>query len=611
MNEQEELNAKFKAVFNSITDAIVVTNPQRQIVLINPAFTELFGYQLEDIAGQTTQVFYATQESYLQQGDLRYSGNAKGAPPVYNNEYRRKDGTVFSGETLGSHLKDENDQLLGFLGVIRDVSERIAAEKRLKESEDRYRALHDATFGGVAIHDKGLILECNQGLSDITGFSKDELIGMNGLQLIAKDSLDTVLHNIKTGYAERYEVEGVRKDGSVYPLSIKGKNVVYKGHQARVIEFRDVTAERLAEKALRESEERFRATFETNPDPVILATLADGKIIDVNKAFEETTGISRLEALGHDSEQLGLWKDKDLRKVFLEQLEKNGEVRNLEADFNVRGGEVRTGLLSTRILQVHDEPIMLLTVRDITSEKEAEQALRKMDQLKSDFISTAAHELRTPLTAIMGYTDLLLDPIGSPHLSEEAKRGFLLEVMERSEILNRMIKDFFDLSRIESGLPLPIERKVTDIYDVLRKTVDFYQLHEAEHSFRLDLPEKPSNPLLNLDQHRICQVIENLLSNAAKYSPAGSNILISGKELPTAWQITVEDHGMGMNPSQVEKIFNKFYRADMANKKVQGLGLGMSIVKHIVDAHDGAIRVESTEGKGTTITLLLPFSGQG
>lgn len=593
-----------------MTDAIVVTNPQRQIVSINPAFTKLFGYQQEEVHGQTTQIIYASPESYLQQGKLRYNETENATKPVYENEYRRKDGTTFPGETLGTQLRDENNQLLGFLGVIRDISERVEAEKRVKESEDRYRALHDATFGGVAIHDNGLILECNQGLSDITGFSKEELIGMNGLQLIAKSSLDTVLHNIKTGYTERYEVEGVRKDDSTYPLSIKGKNVTYKGQQARVIEFRDMTTERLAEKALRESEERFRSTFETNPDPVILATLGDGAIVDVNKAFEEATGISRLEALGNNSEQLNLWQDNDLRGPFREQLQQQGEVRNLEANFRVKKGETRTGLISASIVHIQDEPFILLTIRDITPEKEAQRALREMDQLKSDFISTAAHELSTPLTAIMGFTDLLLDPISSKHLSEEERRDFLRGIMERGETLNRMIKDFLDLSRIESGLPLPLELKATDITAVLKKIVGFHQLQKVDHNFILELPEDPTNPLLNLDQHRINQVLENLLSNAVKYSPAGTTIHIKGKEETDAWSIKIQDQGMGMSQEQVEKIFNKFYRANDANTQIKGLGLGMSIVKQIVDTHGGSIQVESREGEGTTVTLLLPVTAQ-
>jgi len=138
-------------------------------------------------------------------------------------------------------LKESNKQLK------LDLAKRISGKKALKESEERFKALSDAAHGGVAIHSRGTILECNTGLSDITGFSYEELTDSDGLRLIAPDSLDTVLANIKRGYEKVYEVEGVRKDGSIYPLAIKGKSITYKGHEARVTEFLDITERKKAE----------------------------------------------------------------------------------------------------------------------------------------------------------------------------------------------------------------------------------------------------------------------------------------------------------------------------------------------------------------------------
>ena len=133
----------------------------------------------------------------------------------------------------------------------KEIIERKQIEEELKKSEGRFKALHDASYSGIVIHDKGIILDCNQGLSDITGFTNEELVGMNGLNLIAPDWLDPVLNNIERGYDKDYEVEGVRKDGSVYPLSIRGKNVSYKGRNVRVIEFRDITELRQAKEEIK------------------------------------------------------------------------------------------------------------------------------------------------------------------------------------------------------------------------------------------------------------------------------------------------------------------------------------------------------------------------
>lgn len=146
-------------------------------------------------------------------------------------------------------LRDQNDELTATEEMLRvQINEYAISKKLLKESEERFQALHNASFGGIIIHDKGLILECNRGLTEITGFTNEELIGMDSLKLIAPDWQNLVESNIKRGLEHRYEVDGIRKDGSAYPLAINGKNIPYKGREVQVIEFRDITERRKHEK---------------------------------------------------------------------------------------------------------------------------------------------------------------------------------------------------------------------------------------------------------------------------------------------------------------------------------------------------------------------------
>jgi len=165
------------------------------------------------------------------------------------------------------------------------------AKEALKESDERFRALHNASFGGIAIHDKGVILECNLGLSTITGFHYDELIGMDGLLLIAEQSREQVMNNILSGYEKPYEAFGVRKNGEEYPLRLEARNIPYKGKNVRVVEFRDITEQKRAEVALRESEEKHRSLFETMTQGVVYHA-ADGTIISANPAAERILGLS-------------------------------------------------------------------------------------------------------------------------------------------------------------------------------------------------------------------------------------------------------------------------------------------------------------------------------
>lgn len=176
---------------------------------------------------------------------------------VGDEVFWRLDGSSFPVE-YSSHPLQNSEQIVGAVITWRDITERKQAEEELRSSEERFKALSEASFGGVIIHEHGFILDCNKGLSDITGFSQEEHIGMNGLELIAPESLPTVLANIRSGYDKAYEVTGIRKDGTRYPLAIRGKNVPYKGREARVIEFRDITERKQSEENLRQSLQRLQ-----------------------------------------------------------------------------------------------------------------------------------------------------------------------------------------------------------------------------------------------------------------------------------------------------------------------------------------------------------------
>jgi len=166
-------------------------------------------------------------------------------------------------------------------------------QKTLQQSEERFKALSEATYGGIAIHENGLILECNRGLSDITGYEYDELIGMNGFNLIESKEINAVREKVKIGYAEAYETIGLSKQGETYPLSIKGKNIVYKGKNARVIGFIDITESKKTEEQL-----KLAASVFTHAREGIMITNNTGALIEVNDTFSQITGYSREEALG-------------------------------------------------------------------------------------------------------------------------------------------------------------------------------------------------------------------------------------------------------------------------------------------------------------------------
>ncbi len=207
---------------------------------------------------------------------------------------RTLDETKKTGDTFQLLPVTRNDEIGVLIAAFNESLGQIQQrELALRESEQRFKALHDGSFGGIAIHDKGTILDCNQGLADMTGFSHDELVSMDGLQLIAPVWRDTVRSHIRSGQNRPYEVEGLRKDGTTYPIVVRGKNIPYRGKTVRVTEFRDITDQKLAEQQLRVA----ATAFESREGMFI--TDAQHRFVRANRAFLQMVGYTIDELLPH------------------------------------------------------------------------------------------------------------------------------------------------------------------------------------------------------------------------------------------------------------------------------------------------------------------------
>ncbi len=262
-----------------------------------------------------------------------------------------------------------------------EISARQQAEEKLLESEERFKALHDASSGGVIIHDKGLILDCNQGLSDMTGFTNEELVGMDGLKLITPDWLDLVLRNIKSGHDKRYEVEGIRKDGSIYPLSIKGKNVGYKGRAVRVIEFWDITERKQAEELFVQAKGSLeKAQSSANignweMDPITKKLIWSKQMIqllevnpDEEPSFELYYSRIHPDDLAYVQEVgARVYADNEAAKAEYRLLMPSGSIKHIATEGN---------------REFEGDEVVKLTgiVQDITKRKQAEEALRESEE---------------------------------------------------------------------------------------------------------------------------------------------------------------------------------------------------------------------------------------
>ncbi|MCF6238728.1 MAG: ATP-binding protein, partial [Candidatus Marinimicrobia bacterium] len=296
----------------------------------------------------------------------------------------------------------------------------------------------------------------------------------------------------------------------------------------------------------------------------ILRSTADGLIVTdshnrvthINQIAEEMFGVASAKVLGHSFTKL--FVDRKLREQAKKLLNETDRKSN-KYDFKLnlsntqfpRIIQARSSILRTESGQRSG---IVTLLHDVSRERE-------LDQIKSEFISTAAHEMRTPMSVIMGYIELLMDRSQFGDFTAEKQQEFLIAAYRKGKALSQIVDDLFDTSRMEAGLPLPIDKTECDLNNLLSTLVDHFQRNASKHSFRMDID---GQAIVFADCNKMTQVFENLISNAIKYSPNGGEIKVRSVLKNDHLRIDIEDHGSGMSTEECERIFDKFYRADSA-----------------------------------------------
>jgi two-component system, OmpR family, phosphate regulon sensor histidine kinase PhoR len=236
----------------------------------------------------------------------------------------------------------------------------------------------------------------------------------------------------------------------------------------------------------------------------------------------------------------------------------------------------------------------VITMHDITY-------LKKMDRLKSEFVSTVSHDLRSPLTAILGYAELIerAGPV------TEMQKDFIRRVHASVMHITQLVNDLLNLGRIEAGFDN--RRESVDLNQIVRYTVDNIRSQATEKDVRLVTELVDNLPILFINPLQIRQLMDNLVDNALKYTPSGGKVTIRVMVQESQMIVQVQDTGLGIPQEEIPFVFDKFYRATNTNSDITGTGLGLAIVKSVVDAHQGRIWVDSNPGHGSCFTVVLPM----
>lgn len=280
--------------------------------------------------------------------------------------------------------------------------------------------------------------------------------------------------------------------------------------------------------------------------------------------------------------------------------------RTLKGEQKLVSDEISLVVPEEKVLKINSAAMVrdnviegaILVFHDITE-------LRRLEKIRQDFVANVSHELRTPLTSIKGYAETLLD--GAMQDKDNAK-DFMEIIYRDSDRLAKLIDDLLDLSKIEYGklkmVFLPI-----DILEVIKRTIKVLEAQAKRKSICISLNITGGLPKILADETRISQVVLNLLDNAIKYTPDGGKILISASTKDRFVQMDISDTGIGIPENDLPRIFERFYRVDKArSRELGGTGLGLSIVKHIVQAHNGHVWIQSTLGQGSTFSFSIPIA---
>ncbi|MCA1577132.1 MAG: response regulator, partial [Acidobacteria bacterium] len=347
--------------------------------------------------------------------------------------------------------------------------------------------------------------------------------------------------------------------------------------------------------------------------------LKTSRLLEVNETFTRMSGYTREEAVGRTTPELGLWVRDSDREEEVAMVFERGSVRDLEYRFRLKDGTERVGLLSAERIEIGGEPCALTVIQDITQQKRAEaerdqvlereKALRakaeEASRLKDEFLATVSHELRTPLTSILGWAHMLRT---RQFAGGDSAKAF--ESIERNaRAQSQLIDDLLDVSRIITG-KLRLDVRAVDPNSFIEAAIEAMRPAAEAKAIRVQKIMDTGVVSVSGDPVRLQQVVWNLLSNAIKFTLKGGRVQIRLERVNSHIEIAVSDTGVGITPEFLPHVFDRFRQADQRpTRQHGGMGLGLAIVRHLVELHGGTVTAESPgEGQGSTFTVLLPVA---
>jgi len=613
----EKILSRIEALMGSAKIGIDIIDSDFNIRYIDPAWQKVYG----DPAGKKCyQYFMGRREVCPHCGILKALKTKK---ITITEEALAKEGNRPIQVTTIPFQDENGEWLVAETNV--DISRIKQAEETLRQSENKYRLLFEKSVDAIFIADPKtrITVDCNVQAEHLTGYSRAKLLSMRADQLPPKDAKGIAMENfrkIAAGSDVEVETEILTKNKKRKVVSIKGTPIMLGGKPCMMGIFRDITERKRIEKALRESENKYRRLFEESDDAIFVADTRTKMLTDCNKKAEELTGYSRRKLLSMCAPQL---HPKDLvrstMKGFKEQV--RGIIKNVDSQVLTRNGKRVDVSISASILEISGRKLLLGVFRDITERKKAEDVLKRDKKELAQLVesrsgellkardalskakrlsdigllaSTLAHGLRSPFAAIRTAAYNIKKKSGDRRLKSHLA-NIDKKILESDQIIKNLL--FY------SHIKVP-QRKRVVICPLIEECVKLSKEIFRGSKVSLGLINRcPKNRIIEADPVQLTEVFNNVLNNA--YESFGSRrgkiriwIRCSKKWL----KVSIKDNGQGIGSEDLKKIFEPFF-----STKAKGIGLGLPLCHQIIDLHNGKIEIASKIGKGTTVTIMLPL----
>jgi PAS domain S-box-containing protein len=582
-----------------------------------PSAERLFGWKAEEVLGKAVDewkfVYPEDLDAVYEVGNRQRQGLDRHS--VSRNRNYTKQGAVLHSEWYNSVLYDDSGSLISVLSLVLDVTARKRIEEAMHASEEQYRLLFESNPHAMWVYDLDTLrfLAVNDAAVEQYGYSREEFLSMTLAQIRPPEDVP-LLHEVLAHRSGRLAWPGEwrhrKKNGALITVEITAHQLDFSGKRAELVMAIDITERKLAEKALVESEDRYRDLVDNSHELMCTHDL-EGRILSVNPWAAHVLGYKQDALIGLHIRD-GLTPEyRDQFDDYLREIQENGFARGIMR-VRTAGGETRFWeYYNTLRTQGVQSPIVRGMAHDVTErrqalkrEKEARLEAETANRLKDEFLSTLSHELRTPLTAIIGWSKLLIDGDVEPDNQPKA----LAIIARNARFQAQLIDDLLEVSRIIMG-KLRLEFNTCELRPVIEAVVESFRPTAEAKAVRLDLWLEPDVALIYGDVDRLRQVIWNLLSNAVKFTPRNGSVQVKLQRTESHVVMAVSDSGQGIKPDFLPHIFERFSQADGSpTREHGGLGLGLAIVRHLVELHGGTVRAESPgEGLGSTFIVTLPL----